>query len=122
MVRSLMTNCVEEIFYKLNAWLNPDFATYGNKRNNWSNKYSPIMYDYIFYKSWNDGVTVWTNWFELPFFKTKLFAGMEEEEEEEEETEGKEGKKREKREAKAKDVSLSDHEPVTSTIHVWKRN
>ena len=46
-----MVNCVEEFFYKLAEFLNPNFATYGNQRNCFSNMYDPIIYDYIFYKN-----------------------------------------------------------------------
>ena len=73
MLRRFMTNCIEEIFYKVNEWMDAKFATYGNTENTFSGKvYDPIIYDYIFYKTNYKNVTAYTNWFELPFFKTKL--------------------------------------------------
>ena len=74
MVRKEMQNAVEELFYKLKRWLDPEYTTYGNPANTFSGrKYSPIMYDYIFRRT-NDPkkVTAWTSWFELPLFKTKI--------------------------------------------------
>ena len=35
LVRNWMKNSIEEIFYKLNKWLNPHYATYGNVLNTW---------------------------------------------------------------------------------------
>ena len=91
-----MTNCVEEIFYKLEQWLkDPHFATYGNSRNTWSSWFKPaVIYDYIFHRTNSQDVEVWTNWFELPLLK--FFHEKEE-------------------------VSFSDHEAVTSTIYVWNK-
>ena len=54
-IRAEMTNSFED----LDGWLNPDYATYGNRRNTYtgdnSEKYTsapviPVIYDYIFYK------------------------------------------------------------------------
>merc|ERR1719259_1606548 len=39
-----LTNSVQEIFYKLDAWLHTEFSTYGNPRNTFSYTYSPIIY------------------------------------------------------------------------------
>ena len=90
-----MKNCVEEMFYKLERWLkDPTFATYGNKRNTFSSWFDPVIYDYIFHRSNADDVEVWTNWFEMPLLKF-LF--------------------------EKKELSYSDHEAVTSTIHVWRK-
>jgi hypothetical protein len=74
MVRKEMQNSVEELFYKLKRWLNPEYTTYGNPANTFSGrKYSPIMYDYIFRRTNSpQKVTSWTSWFELPLFKTKI--------------------------------------------------
>ena len=73
MLRRHMTNCIEEIFYKVNEWMDTKFATYGNLQNTFSgNVYDPITYDYIFYRTNTDKARAYTNWFELPLFKTKL--------------------------------------------------
>merc|ERR1711997_1398104 len=74
MVRHQMQNSIEEIFYKLNRWLNSEYTTYGNPSNTFSGrKYTPIMYDYIFRRvNFPEKVTAWTSWFELPLFKTKV--------------------------------------------------
>ena len=96
MIVEHMTNCIEEIFYKFDKWLDATFATYGNARNNFSGKkYAPVTYDYIFHRSNNPSRTLaWTNWFDLPPFKTKL--------------------------SDEKVISLSDHEGIESTIYYWK--
>ncbi len=62
MIRSYMKNSIEEIFYKLKAWLGPRFATYGNKANTFSYMFDSIIYDYIFHRSNREDVHVWTNW------------------------------------------------------------
>lgn len=97
-IRRHMTNSIEEIFYKLNEWLRPSFATYGNKLNTFTNQMKPQTLDYIFHKTNSPDVIVWTNWFELPFFKTTIF-------------------KETKNEAI---ISLSDHEAVHSTMYIKK--
>lgn len=94
MIRDYMTNCVEELYYKLKQWLQPKFATYGNQANTFSRQFGPIIYDYIFHKSNTDDISVYTNWFELPLFKTLL--------------------------NRTESISLSDHEAVTSTIYIRK--
>lgn len=69
-----MTNSVEEIFYKLQEWLNVKFATYGNLQNTFSGHlYDPIMYDYIFFKKNSIQTLVYTSLFELPLFKMIVF-------------------------------------------------
>ena len=74
MVRREMQNAVEELFYKLNRWLNPQYTTYGNPANTFSGrKYEPIMYDYIFRRNnAPEKITSWTSLFELPLFKTNI--------------------------------------------------
>ncbi len=62
MIRSYMKNSVEEIYYKLKAWLGERFSTYGNRGNTFSYMFDPIIYDYIFHRSNRDDVRVWTNW------------------------------------------------------------
>ncbi len=55
MLRHFMTNCIEEIFYKVNEWMDAKFATYGNTENTFSGHvYEPITYDYIFYRTLTD--------------------------------------------------------------------
>ena len=94
MIREHMTNCIEEIFYKLLAWLNPQYATYGNQKNTFSNNYSPVIYDYIFYHNNRDDFRVWTNLYDMPLFKFFL--------------------------KKDDEISFSDHEAVTATIYIWQ--
>eukprot|EP00095_Tigriopus_kingsejongensis_P002255 maker-scaffold478_size161223-snap-gene-0.27 protein:Tk02255 transcript:maker-scaffold478_size161223-snap-gene-0.27-mRNA-1 annotation:"neutral sphingomyelinase" len=96
MVKDHMQNCIEEVFYKLLEWLNPQYATYGNQKNTFSNHYTPIIYDYIFHHTRDPNVVrVWTNLFELPFFKFFL--------------------------KKDHEISFSDHEAVEATIYMWKK-
>jgi hypothetical protein len=79
MLRQFMTNCIEEIFYKVNEWMDAKFATYGNAANTFSgNLYDPVIYDYIFYKANGDRATAYTNWdrfYEYPF-RPKTFANL----------------------------------------------
>ncbi len=104
MIRRRMKNCIEEFFYKVTQWLNPNYATYGNKENTFSNQYKPIIYDYVFHetkKEKRDALNVYTDFFDLPFFKT-IIQIMDK------------GKKEEKK------ISFSDHEAVTTTIYIKK--
>ena len=91
-----MTNCFEELFYESGWWLKPEVATYGNAKNTFSNKYAPIVYDYIFHMTKSPGVRVWTNWIDIAILKMKLAVDKLVEE----------------------TISLSDHEAVTSVIHI----
>jgi len=90
-----MANCVEDIYYLLRAWLGPQFATYANAHNTFSfGLQPPITYDYIFHRNQNKTkVHVWTNWFEMPFFKVDLPGANE-------------------------TISFSDHEAVTSSLNI----
>ena len=110
-----MTNSIQEIFYKLDEWLQPRFSTYGNPRNTYSFEYSPIIYDYIFHRTVSKMTVCWTNWFELPLFTTKLLGEMLHE------------TANYSSELSSADnigksliVSLSDHEPVISTLYIRK--
>ena len=132
-----MTNSIQEIFYKLNEWLDSKFATYGNVRNTFTGgKYKPVTYDYIFHKTNKKRHFAWTSFFDLPFFKTLLTEqdifeststtttaapstttenGIEAEVVIEDTTEA-----RQKRStSKGKEISLSDHEGIQSTIYFW---
>ena len=64
-----------------------------DEQNTWSFGIGdPIIYDYIFHRNMNKSrVHIWTNWFEMPFFKT-AFNG--------------------------KNISFSDHEAVTSSFTI----
>ena len=133
-IRQFMTNCFEELFYSNGWWLDPQVATYGNAKNTFSNKYAPIVYDYIFHMTKDPSVNiklnvaavlviiysfiklilvlifsnldfiinllhqvrVWTNWIDIAILKMKLAVDKLVE----------------------KTISLSDHEAVTSTIHI----
>ena len=141
MLRRHMTNCIEEIFYKVNEWMDAKFATYGNLQNTFSgNVYEPIIYDYIFYRTNNDKARAYTNWFELPLFKTKLLIeslidSMAENANQTvtdelstttttttttttSESPVENRSKREATTMKEKLISFSDHEAVTSTIYL----
>ena len=89
-----MQNCIEDIYYKLRAWLNPKYASYANARNTFSYGIGdPIIYDYIFHRSQNKSkVSVRTNWFEMPFIETLLKSN--------------------------RSISLSDHQAVTSSLNI----
>ena len=60
MIKAEMTNSIEELFSRIESWLNPEYATYGNRRNTYSGESSgrytgnppatPVIYDYIFHK------------------------------------------------------------------------
>jgi len=109
-----MTNSVQEIFYKLDEWLKVQYTTYGNPRNKFSNMYPPIIYDFIFHRTVHPRTVCWTNWFEVPYFTTQLFGG---------------GLTKSPVNAssaadlpvgKSLTISLSDHEPVISTLYVRK--
>jgi len=120
-VRQVMTNSVEEIFYKLQEWLNVKFATYGNLENTFTgHKYDPIIYDYIFYKKNRNKTSVYTSWFELPLFKMNIFSNLESSDQTPASDQGEQEHIRNKRTVNAvpKTISLSDHEAITSTIYI----
>ena len=137
-----MTNSIQEIFYKLNEWLDSKFATYGNVRNTFTGgKYKPVTYDYIFHKTNNRKHFAWTSFFDLPFFKTFLTEqdiyeststtpststtttenDIKAEGVTEAVTEAPSASEaRQKRSTtKGKEISLSDHEGIQSTIYFW---
>lgn len=136
MLRRYMTNCIEEIFYKVNEWMDAKFATYGNLQNTFSGHvYDPIIYDYIFYKTNSNRATAYTNWFELPLFKTKLLIDSLIDSMDNKSnnivsddsttststtTESSTAQSRAKRDVQPKEkiISFSDHEAVTSNIYV----
>ena len=96
-IQHFMQNACEELFRQLKEWLLPKFATYGNQRNSFSYMYDPVTYDYIFHKSMSPGTITWANWFELPILHTNISQAQKE-----------------------VFITLSDHEPVISTIYVKK--
>ena len=49
-IQRFMKNSAAEVWHKLQEWLTPKFATYGNERNSFSYTYAPITYDYVFHK------------------------------------------------------------------------
>jgi len=95
-IKSVMVNSIEEFFQKLEAWLIPNKATYGNPANTYSSQYAPVLYDYIFHRP-RDNNTIWTNYFEVPFLKFLKNDGYNQSE-----------------------TSFSDHEAVTAKLHLWK--
>jgi hypothetical protein len=94
-IQHFMQNACEESFCQLN----PKFATYGNERNSFSYMHDPVTYDYIFHKSMSPGTITWANWnwLELPILYTNITQAQKE-----------------------VFITLSDHEPVISTIYVKK--
>ena len=96
-VKEVMTDAFQEIKEALAAWLDPQFATFGNLRNTYTGGVSdPVIYDYIFHKKKTEQAgVIWTNWFYLPFLNTI-------------------------RAIDQSTISLSDHEAVTSHIYIWK--
>ena len=89
--------------------------------------YKPVTYDYIFHRSNKNRTNAWTNFFDLPFFKTKIFETLEEVADKVDETLNQENEKNvdksssgiQKRSVKEKIISLSDHEGIESTIYFW---
>ena len=49
-IQRYMKNSCAEFWAKMEEWLLPKFATYGNARNSFSYTYDPITYDYVFHK------------------------------------------------------------------------
>jgi len=98
-IQRYMKNSCAEFWAKMEEWLLPKFATYGNARNSFSYTYDPITYDYVFHKSNNANTTIWVNWFGLPLLQTRITQAQKE-----------------------TFITLSDHEPVISTINLkkWK--
>ncbi len=96
-VKEHMTDSFQEIKGALKAWLDPQFATFGNLRNTYTGgKYDPVIYDYIFHKKNTDqAAVIWTNWFHLPFLNTI-------------------------RNEDQSTISLSDHEALACHIYMWK--
>jgi endonuclease/exonuclease/phosphatase family metal-dependent hydrolase len=121
-----MINSVQEIFYKLDEWLHPRFATYANTRNTFSNMYNPIIYDYIFHRSNSRLTTSWTNWFDLPLFTTRILASKHNlnvskfAEEDNYTSPADHETVMKDHEEESLVISLSDHEPVISTIYIKK--
>jgi endonuclease/exonuclease/phosphatase family metal-dependent hydrolase len=102
-IEQIMINSIDEFFKKIALWLNPKRATYGNPNNTYSNNYSPVTYDYIFHKA-NKQNMIWTDFFDVPFLKTfNHLAG-----------------KNHTLCTNLSEISLSDHEAVTSHLVLWK--
>ena len=125
MIKKHMTNCIEEIFYNSDEWLDSKFATYGNIKNTFTGgKYKPVTYDYIFHKSNHKNKTyAWTNWFNLTLFKTVIPEILDETRAADfvRQSEYKFGatSDKSKRSVAEKTISLSDHEGVESVLHFW---
>jgi len=94
-IQTYMRNSIEDIYWKLRAWLRPAWATYANERNTFSfGVEDPVIYDYIFHRNQNQTkVHLFTNWFKMPWFTTPLGD---------------------------KNISFSDHEAVTSSFTIKK--
>lgn len=98
-VKAVMTDVFQEIMANLKAWFKEEFATFANPRNTYKDinpNQKPVIYDYIFHKKKTDDIgMIWAKWFYLPFL-----SGLNEEN---------------------NTISLSDHEPVTSHLYLWKQ-
>lgn len=99
-VKKVMTDAFQEIMANINAWLKDEFATYANPRNTYTGgreDLKPVIYDYIFHKKKTPDIgLIWAKWFYLPLLKTiNSFNNNT--------------------------ISLSDHEPVTSHLYLWKQ-
>lgn len=98
-VKAVMTDVFQEIMANLKAWFKEEFATFANPRNTYKDikpNQKPVIYDYIFHKKKTDDIgMIWAKWFYLPFL-----SGLS---------------------AENNTISLSDHEPVTSHLYLWKQ-
>ena len=115
-VKAVMTDVFQEIMANLKAWFKEEFATFANPRNTYKDiipNQKPVIYDYIFHKKkvsfpkshciaplkfvfqTDDIGMIWAKWFYLPFLN-----GLS---------------------AENNTISLSDHEPVTSHLYLWKQ-
>jgi endonuclease/exonuclease/phosphatase family metal-dependent hydrolase len=101
-VKNIMTNSIEEFFHKIEDWLTPKKASYANPSNTYSNKFKPVLYDYIFHRAKGKNIIL-TNLFKIPFLKTWISLGQN-------------GTDK----VTQKEVSLSDHEAVTAELWLWK--
>ena len=100
----------------MKAWFKDEFATFANPRNTYKDinpNQKPVIYDYIFHKKkvsfpkshysaplkfvfkTDDIGMIWAKWFYLPFL-----SGLS---------------------VENNTISLSDHEPVTSHLYLWKQ-
>jgi len=99
-VKEVMTDAFQEIMANFNAWLKDEFATYANPRNTYTggkDNLKPVIYDYIFHKKNTPDIgMIWAKWFYLPFLKAVNSYDNN-------------------------TISLSDHEPVTSHLYLWKQ-
>ena len=117
-------------FYRSNV-----FSFYFFRNTFTGGVYKPVTYDYIFHRTNKTRTNAWTNWFDLPFFKTRIFETLEEAADKVDETLKQDGLEVEntkseenvdksssgiqKRSVKEKIISLSDHEGIESTIYFW---
>ena len=99
MIHQFMNNACEAFtgsrFHPFRECLAPNFATYGNQRNSFSYMYDPLIQDYIFYKRIHSGISTFAFGFELPSFQTNIIQNQKE-----------------------VSITLSDHEPLISTIYL----
>ena len=98
-IRQFMNNACEEFrwikFHPFKECIGPKFATYGNQRNSFSYMHDPLIQDYIFYKRIHSGIRPFAYGFELPSFQTNIIQNQKE-----------------------VSITLSDHEPLISTIYL----
>ena len=53
------------------AWLDPDKATYGNKKNTYSSEAGPLIYDHLMHKANNGNYNMQIVKYEVPILKMK---------------------------------------------------
>lgn len=109
-LKKSLSSSMEDFFKHIRDWLVPKKASYGNPRNSYSNMYAPVLYDYIWHRA-QPGNLIVTNMFDLPFLttvKTKLS-------QHEDSSSSKTGS------TSTTHVSLSDHEPVSASLYLFKK-
>lgn len=97
-LEKVLVNCFQESAMTLTKWKSPTKATYGNPKNSYSNKYGPVVYDYIWHRA-KDGHQIWSTLQDVPVLRTE---------------------KQEPDKVAPTEVSLSDHEAVTAHLMLWK--
>ena len=97
-LEKVLVNCFQESYVTVAKWMSPTRATYGNPRNSYSNKFVPVVYDYIWHRA-RGGNRIWSTFFDVPDLKTE---------------------KQDDDEVAPVEISISDHEAVTANLVLWK--
>ena len=95
-LKKVMTDTFLENEAAQSPWLDPQFATLGNKRNFYSGKSKPVILDYLLFKQiTKKPAKIWSSDFHMPVLTTI-------------------------RDSDKTKISLSDHEAIYSKIFLWK--